>query len=105
MKSYYGKAVPHLSWVQAWDPQKPQNAVNVGLACLYAGGPQKATEWFAKAALIDPKYPDAYYYAGEVADEMGDKAKAREFFQKTLELDPHHPRALQDLQALDRSSP
>lgn len=98
----FKKALPHLLWAQAWDPQSPQNAVNVGLDYWNIGEEEEAMAWMEKAAHIDPKYADAYYYGGLVADQKGDLAKAVQLFQKALELNPNHSQARQALQALSR---
>ena len=102
MRALYEKALSHLLWVQSWEPRDPDFAINLGLCYLNVREGKKAMEWIAKAAQIDPKDADAYFYGGVTAYQMGDQTKARELFQKTLELDPHHPKALQALQALSR---
>lgn len=102
IKDFYRAALPHLLWVQAWDPRNPRNAVNVGLDYWRMGDGKTALEWMAKAYSIDPTNADTYYYGGVVAYGMGDRTKARELFQKTLELNPNHSQALQALQELSR---
>lgn len=100
MKSLYRKALPDLLWVEAWDPQNPENAVNVGLDYLRIGDAKQAADWMAKAVQAGPKDADAYYYEGVVAYETGRPDEARQFFQKTLELNPRHSQALGALRAL-----
>ena len=98
----YEKSLSHLLWAQNWDPQNPGYAVNVGLDYFYMGDLKQAGDWFTKAALIDPNYPDAYYYEGMLAYQGGNKPEASALWQKTLGLNPHHAQAAQALQSLSR---
>ncbi len=98
--SLYEKTLPHLLWAQNWDPQNPGYAVNVGLDLFFMGDLKQAGDWFAKAARIDPRYADAYYYEGVVAYQTGNKAEARRLFEKTLALNPNHAQAARSFRAL-----
>lgn len=80
--SFYEKALPHLLWVEAWDPENPQNDLNVGFNYLQMGEGNKASEWMERAIAVDPKNADSYYDAGIAAYQSGDSGKAMVFFQK-----------------------
>jgi tetratricopeptide (TPR) repeat protein len=59
-----------------------------GIALYEQGAPQAAAERFARAATINPTYPDAWSWLGRVAFEAGDYLDARRAYANAAGLAP-----------------
>lgn len=101
-RALYEQALSHLFWVQAFDPENPQYALNLGVVYYQMGNIPEASSWFEKAIVIDPKFAEGYYYSGILAYQAGNVEKARMLLSKSLDLKPNHTLARQALQYLNR---
>jgi tetratricopeptide (TPR) repeat protein len=59
-----------------------------GIALYEQGAPQAAAERFARATVINPRYPAAWAWLGRVAFEAGDYADARRAYANAAGLAP-----------------
>jgi adenylate cyclase len=64
------------------------NAFREGVAHYEGGRFTEAEEQFARAAVLNPAYYEAWAWQGRIAFERGDYAQAARLYARALELDP-----------------
>ncbi|MEW6078987.1 MAG: tetratricopeptide repeat protein [Thermodesulfobacteriota bacterium] len=91
-------------------PRKARPALGVGMAFQKHDQPEKALEWFQKAARLEPDYDEAYTNIGGILVNLGRPAAALPYMEKAISLAPDNHEAysnlgsaMQHLQRLDEA--
>jgi predicted Zn-dependent protease len=76
------------------NPQDPRAYYLLGEVCRQRAKEKditRAKEYYEKAILLDPSYPEPYKAVGLIYYKEGDKRLARRSFESCLVLSPHEP--------------
>jgi tetratricopeptide (TPR) repeat protein len=65
-------------------------AFREGVAFYEAGRRGEAEERFARAAVLNPAYPEAWAWQGRVAFERGDYAQSARLYERAAQLEPRN---------------
>jgi tetratricopeptide (TPR) repeat protein len=64
--------------------------MNLGAAFQNQGRPNKAIQYYVKAAQYNPRNDSAYYHMGLVLARNGKFNDANRYFQKAIQIKPDH---------------
>lgn len=78
-----------------WDPA--ENHLFLTEAFLDRGDLEKATEEVKRALEYNPRYPEAFFFWGEILSKEGKNKKAAEKFKEAIRLCPEHAEARSSL--------
>jgi tetratricopeptide (TPR) repeat protein len=88
----YSEAIPAYQAVLKRDPRNVNAMSHLGYIVALGGHADAALEAFDKALAIDPNYPPAYFFRGQVlAEAKGDRAGAARAWERFLVLVPSGP--------------
>jgi len=80
----YSKALEHYMIVLDQDPESSTALARVGWLTFLSGEAKLAEPFIVKALVIQPDFPQAYWFLANVRMELGDKVGAVEPLQKLL---------------------
>jgi len=66
----------------------------MGMIRLGSGQMESAMEQFRNCVKLQPNHANAYYYLGQIAEEIQDTDGAKRFYARALEINPMHAGAL-----------
>jgi tetratricopeptide (TPR) repeat protein len=78
------KALDHYMVVLDLEPENSDALVRVGWLTSISAEPELAEPFFVRALVIDPDYPQAYWYLANVRIEMGNMEGAIESLEALL---------------------
>ena len=88
----YSEAIAAYQAVLKRDPRNVNAMSHLGYIVALGGHADAALETFDKALAIDPNYPPAYFFRGQVlAEAKGDRAGAARAWERFLVLVPSGP--------------
>ena len=80
----YSKALEHYMVVLNLEPENPEALARVGWLTFLSGEPSLAAPFVERALVIDPDFPQAYWFLANIRMEIGDALGAVEPLQRLL---------------------
>lgn len=80
----YSKALEHYLVVLDLEPENPEALARVGWLTFLSGEPSLAAPFVERALVIDPDFPQAYWFLANIRMEIGDALGAVDPLQRLL---------------------